>query len=97
MLQQAALCHNKDQAELKPKTKIVAPGHNSVATLIRANGSGTLSRHFTTLSQHKELKIPENLCRDKRQLCRDKKFRVSIERQEDFIATEKFYVSIDTT
>ena len=50
MLQQAELCLNKDQAELKLETKIIATSHNSVATLIKANGSGTLSRHFTTLS-----------------------------------------------
>ena len=28
----------------------------SVTTLIKGNGRGTLSRHFTTLSQHEELK-----------------------------------------
>ena len=82
---------------MKPKTKIFATSHNFVATLIKENGNGTLSRHFTTLSQHKELKIPEKLCRGKRQLCCDTKFRVSIERQEDFVATEKFYVATDTT
>ena len=32
MSQQVVLCHNKDQAELKPETKIVATSHNSVAT-----------------------------------------------------------------
>ena len=58
----------------------------SVATLIKANGSGTLSRHFTTLSQLKELKMTEKLCRHKRQLCRYTKFKVSIKRQEDSIA-----------
>ena len=51
-----------------------------VATLIKENGSGTLSRHFTTLSLHKELKMVEKIYRDKRQLCRDMKFRVNIER-----------------
>ena len=90
MSQQAALYRNKDQAELKPKTKIVA-------TLIKANGNGTLSQYFRTLSQHKELKIVEKLCRDKRQLCRDTKFRVSIERQEDFVTIEKFYIATNTT
>ena len=50
-------------------------------------------RHFTTLSQHKELKMVEKLYRDKRQLCRDKKSRVSIEGQEDFVATKKFYIA----
>ena len=58
-----------------------------VATLIKANDSGTLSRHFTTLFQHKELKMAEKLCCDKRQLCRDTKFKVSIEKQENFVAT----------
>ena len=79
MSQQAALCHNKDQAELKPKMKIVATSHNYVATLIKANGRGTVSQHFTTMLQHKELKIAEKLCRDKRQLCHDIKSRVGIE------------------
>ena len=97
MSQQAELCRNKDQAELKPETKIAVTPHNFFAALIKENGSGTLSRHFTTLSQHKELKIAENLCHDKRQLCRDTKFTVSIEMQEDFVATEKFYVATDTT
>ena len=32
MSQQATLCRNKDQVELKQKTKIVATSHNSVAT-----------------------------------------------------------------
>ena len=32
MSQQAALCHNKDQVELKLETKIVATSHNFVAT-----------------------------------------------------------------
>ena len=32
MSQQAALCHNKDQAEFKPEKKIVLTSHNSVAT-----------------------------------------------------------------
>ena len=34
---------NKDQVELKSETKIVTTSHNSVATLIKANGSGILS------------------------------------------------------
>ena len=69
----------------------------SVTTFIKGNDNGTLSRHFTTLSQHKELKMTEKLCCDKRQLCCDTKFRVSIERQEDFVATEKSYVATNTT
>ena len=97
MLQQAALCRNKDQAELKTETKLVATSHNSVVTLMKVNGNGTLSRHFTTLSQPKELKMAEKLCRDKRQLCWDTKFRINIERQEDFVAIEKFYVTTDIT
>ena len=56
MSQQAALCRNKDQSELKPKTQIVTTSHNYIATWIKENGNGNLSRHFTTLSQHKELK-----------------------------------------
>ena len=32
MSQQAALCCNKDQAKLKPETKIVETSHNYVAT-----------------------------------------------------------------
>ena len=56
-----------------------------------------LSRYSTTLSQHKELKMAEKLCREKRQLCYDTKSRVSIEGQEDFVATEKFYVETNTT
>ena len=32
MSQQAALCGNKDQAKLKPETKIVTTSYNSVAT-----------------------------------------------------------------
>ena len=59
----------------------------SVMTLIKANDSGTLSQNLTTLLQHKELKMAEKLCRDKRHLCRDTKLRVSIERQEDFVST----------
>ena len=58
MSQQEALCHNKDQDELRPEEK-------------------TLSRHVITLSRHKELKMAEKFCREKRQLCRDTKFRVS--------------------
>ena len=42
MSQQEALCRNKDQAELELETKIVATSHNSVTTLIKANGSGSL-------------------------------------------------------
>ena len=90
MSQQVALCRNKDQAELKPETNIVITFHNSAVTLIKANSNGTLSRHFTTLSQHKELKMAEKLCRDT-------KFRVNIERQEDFVVIEKFYVATNTT
>ena len=97
MLQQAVLCHNKDQAKLNLEMKIVVTSHNSVATLIKANGSGTLSCHFTTLSQHKELKMSEKLCRNKRQLCCDTNFKVSIERQEDFVAIERFFVATNTT
>ena len=37
--------------------------------------------------------MEKKLCRDKRQLCCDTKFKVSIERQEDFVMTEKFYVA----
>ena len=69
----------------------------SVETLIKGNGSGTLSRPFITLSLHKERKMAEKLCRNKRQLCRDTKFKVSIERQEDFVMIEKFYVVTNTT
>ena len=36
--------------------------------------------------------MAEKLCCDKRQLCRDTKFRVSNGRQDNFIATEKHYV-----
>ena len=49
-----------------------------------------MSQHFTTLSQHKELKMVENICRDKRQLCLDTKFRVSVERQEDLSRQRSF-------
>ena len=31
----------------------------SIATLIKANDRGTMSRYFTTLSQHKELNMAE--------------------------------------
>ena len=67
---------------------------NSIATLIKENGSGTLSRHFSTLSRHfstlsrhKELKIVEKLCHEKRQLFRDTKFKVSNGRKDNFVAT----------
>ena len=66
-------------------------------TLINANGSGTLSRHFSTLSRHEELKIAEKLCRDKRKLCHDTAFRAGIDRQDNFIVTKKFYVMTNTT
>ena len=56
-----------------------------------------MSRHFTTLSQHKELKMAKKLCQNKRQLCRDIKSRVSIEGQEYFVTTEKFYVATNIT
>ena len=56
-----------------------------------------LSRHVTSLLRHKELKMEEKLCRNKRQLCRDTKFRVSNGRQDNFVATEKFYVATNTT
>ena len=56
-----------------------------------------MSRHFTTLLQHKELKMEKKVCRDKRQLCGDTKSRVNIEGQEDFVVTEKFYVVTNTT
>ena len=95
--QQAVLCRNKYQAELNPETKIITTSHNFVVTLIKENGSGILSRLFTTLSQHKELKMEEKLCCDKRQLCHNTKFRVIIERQEDFVTIEKFYVTANTT
>ena len=42
------------------------------------------------MSQHKELKMAEKLCRDKRKLCHDTKFKFNIESQEDFVVTEKF-------
>ena len=32
-----------------------------IATLIKENGNGTMSRYFTTLSQHKELKMEDEL------------------------------------
>ena len=32
MSQQTTLCHNKDQAELKPEMKIVATFHDSITT-----------------------------------------------------------------
>ena len=70
---------------------------NSVATLIKANGNGNLLRHFSTMLRHKELKLEEKLCRDRRQLCRDTAFRVNIERQDNFVATKKFYVATNTT
>ena len=35
-----------------------------VATLIKHMAMKLVSRHLTTLSQHKELKIAEKLCRD---------------------------------
>ena len=57
-----------------------------------SNNSGILSRHFSTLSRHKELKIAEKLCRVIRKLCHNTKFRVSNGRQDNFVATEKFYV-----
>ena len=69
----------------------------SVVTLIKGNGSGNLSRPFITLSLQKEQKIAEKLCHNKRQLCRNTKFKVSIERQEDFVVIEKFYVVTNTT
>ena len=78
------------------KTKICCDKDFYVAISIKVDGSGTLSRHFTTLLQHKELKMAEKLCRDKRQLCRDTKFSVSIERQEEFITTDNFYVATNT-
>ena len=40
-----------------------------VVTLIKHMGMKLMSQHLTTLSRHKELKIAEELCRDKRQLC----------------------------
>ena len=78
MSQQATLCHNKDQAELKLEDK-------------------TLSQHVTTMSRHKELKMTKKFCRDKRQLCRDTKFRVNNGRQDNFVTTEKFYITKNTT
>ena len=97
MSQQAALCRNQDQAELKLETKIVMTSNYFVVTLIKANDSETLSQHFTTLLQHEGLKMVEKLCHDKRQLCRDKKFRVNIERQENSVLIEKFIVATNTT
>ena len=37
------------------------------------NGSGTMSRHFESLSWLKEMKISDEMYRDKRQLCHDRK------------------------
>ena len=53
-----------------------------VATLIKHMAMKIMLRHLTTLSQHKELKIAEKLCCDKRQLCHDTKSVVSFEGQE---------------
>ena len=88
------VCHKIAREVLKEECRDIP---YSVATLIKGNGSGTLSQHFKTLSQHKELKMVERLCHDKRQLCRDTKFRVRIERKEDFVMIEKFYVTTNTT
>ena len=57
----------------------------------------TLSRHVTTLSQHKELKVAEKLCHERRQLCHNAKFKVSNGRQDNFVTTGKFYVSTNIT
>ena len=63
---------------------------NYVATLIKANGSETLSRHFLTLSQQKELKISKTLCRDRRQLCRNTalKGKKTLWRQRSFMSRQ---------
>ena len=66
MSQQAAFCHNKDQAELNLEDKLFSLSQNSIATQRTA----------------------EKLCQDKRQLCRNTKFRVSAERQDNFVAIE---------
>ena len=42
-------------------------------------------------------RLRHDLCRDKAKLCRDTKFIVSIERKEDSVATEKFYIVTNTT
>ena len=56
-----------------------------------------MSPHFTTLSRHKELKMVEKLCRDKRRLCHDTKSIVNFEGQEDSVITEKFSVTIENS
>ena len=52
-------------------------------TLIKANGSGTLSRH-------KELKIAEKPCRDKRKLCHDTALRgkITLSQQRSFMSQQ---------
>ena len=54
MLRQRSEC--LDIKEIR-RQNFVATKDNSVATLIKENGSGTLSRQFSTLLRHKELKI----------------------------------------
>ena len=62
--------------------KNVATFLTHVMTLIKHRAIELTSRHLTTLLQHKELKIAEELYHDKRQLCRDIKSIVSLEGQE---------------
>ena len=68
-----------------------------VATLIKHMGMKLMSRHLTTLSRHKKLKIAKNLYCDKRQKCYDTKATISFEGQEDSITTEKFYVTTENS
>ena len=49
------------------------------AALIKHMAMKLMSRHLTTLSLHKELKIVEKLCCDKRQLCRNTQSIVSFD------------------
>ena len=56
-----------------------------------------LSRYVTTLSRHREMKMAEKLCHDRKQLFRNTKLRVSNRTQDNFVATKKFYVVANTT
>ena len=56
----------------------------------QADGGGILSRHLTTLSRLKEIKISNELYRDKRNLYRDKKWKNNEIGQDNAHATEFF-------
>ena len=77
--------------------KNVATFPTHVATLIKNMAMKLMSQHLTTLSRHKELKIVEKLCRDKRQLCCDTKSIFRFEGQENSVTIEKFYVATENS